>query len=247
MYRFPDHVLKEFKSKVDEALRDRKCNPIAAFDADGTLWASDVGENFFKYQFKNELLKGLPADPWAYYQNMYANERSKCYLWLAQINRGVPIEQVRKWARESVKIHLNDMGEFNGQKEFISYLHKKGVKVYIVTASVKWAVEPAAELFQIPPENVIGIETKIENGLVTDEQVGPITHGTGKVDGLLEKTGGKHPFLAAGNTQSDRALVESATHLKLVIGSAPQDHEHFETEQFMQNLAKEKGWLSYQF
>jgi len=247
MYSFPKEKLNDFKTRIEEALKDKSATKIAAFDADGTLWATDVGKNFFNYQFRNRLVSNLPEDPWAHYQELYKTDRNKCYLWLAQINSGIALDTVKGWAKESVKVHFEEMGLFAGQKELISFLKDKGVEVYIVTASVKWAVEPAAQLLGVKAENVIGVETKVINGMVTDQQNGPITHSEGKVDGLLLKTKGRHPFFAAGNTKSDQALIESATHLNLVIGSAPQGHELYETERYMLSLARERAWLWHQF
>ena len=108
-------------------------------------------------------------------------------------------------------------------------------------------MEPAAALYNIPQENVIGVKTKVENGLVTTEQEGPITYKEGKVKGLLEATGGKLPFYAAGNSHGDLPLLESATHLKMVLHSAPQHNVLYETEQKMIALAKERNWLHYSF
>ena len=245
MFRFDEDFLQKTKNAIDNALAEG-AEPIAAFDADGTLWATDMGENFYKYQFHNELLQGLPEKPWEYYVDLHAREPETSYLWLAQINKGHPLEQVRKWARETVHTHP-DIMTFAGQKEIIKHLHLRKVKVYVVTASIKWSVEPAAALYNIPQENVIGVQTKIIDGNVSSEQEGPITYKEGKVKGLLAATGGKYPFYAAGNSHGDLPLLESATHLRMVLNSATQDNPLFETERKMIELAKERGWLHYSF
>ena len=246
MYRFSDQKLKEIKIAIDHALKKAERRPVAAFDADGTLWASDMGESLFHYQYRNDLLPNLPQNPWEYYVNFHTKEPEKAYLWLAQINAGFPIEVVRKWAREAVKTHP-EPGIFNGQKDVIRHLRASGVTVYVVTASIKWAVEPAAELYGIPKENVIGIQTKVTNGVVTEEQEGPITYRQGKVEGLLKATGGKPPFFAAGNTPGDLPLLESATHLRMVLHSAPEGHVNYNSEQEMLKIARERGWLWHSF
>ena len=41
---------------------------IAAFDADGTLWDTDLGENFFQYQIEYKQIP-LPPEPYEYYLN----------------------------------------------------------------------------------------------------------------------------------------------------------------------------------
>src|SRR5437588_7513896 len=75
---------------------------VAAFDADGTLWDADLGEALFHYQIKHKLVP-LPADAWNHYEEMKEKvSRRAAYLWLAQINKGVPIATVNEWARTAV-------------------------------------------------------------------------------------------------------------------------------------------------
>lgn len=95
------------------------------------------------------------------------------------------------------------------------------MEVYVVTASIKWAVEPGALFLGIPADNVIGVNTKVHNGVITDQIDGVVTWHEGKVDGLLKKTN-KAPFFAAGNTIGDLALLELATHIRLANCAAPK-------------------------
>src|SRR5690606_26732338 len=122
--------------------------PIAAFDADGTLWDTDMGENFFQYQIDHNCIE-LPEDPWKHYDNLKEKSHPEAYLWLAQVLEGQPIEKVRKWAKESLKTYQNGVPIFSWKRDLISFLQSHKVDVYIVTASITWAVEPAAELLGI--------------------------------------------------------------------------------------------------
>ena len=58
-----EEMLAKLRKKIDRAL-DSGAHPIAAFDADGTLWDMDMGEHFFQHQISKKLLPDLPADPW---------------------------------------------------------------------------------------------------------------------------------------------------------------------------------------
>ena len=210
MLEFPQEKIEAIKNEIDSAL-SAGANPIAAFDADGTLWSHDAGEGFLEYQVENKLVD-VPPDPWAHYFNMKKDiSPEAAYLWLAQINAGRPLEEVRGWSKDCTG-DLNKLPTFEAQKQIIDYLHSKGVEVYVVTASIKWAVEPGAAFYGIDYDHVVGITTKInDQGIVTEEQDGPITYREGKVTGLLEKTGGKHPFFASGNSEGDLPLLESST------------------------------------
>src|SRR6185312_12253817 len=116
------------------------------------------------------------------------------------------------------------------------------VEVYIVTASITWAVEPAARRLGLREDRVIGIETEVVGGVVTDKSTGVITYREGKADALLARTGGAKPYFCAGNTEGDRWLLEASTDLCLVLSSAPEGTENFPTESKMMKLADERGW-----
>jgi phosphoserine phosphatase len=136
---------------------------------------------------------------------------------------------------------------FDFQRTIIDRLKALQFKIYIVTASITWAVEPAAELFGLSKDCVLGVQTKIKNGLVTDERDGVITYREGKSEALLAKTGGRPPLFVAGNTEGDLFLLESAARLRLVIASADPKDSHYATEQSMQKLARERGWYRHSF
>src|SRR3954467_5588788 len=109
MHQFTDHSkLKPIPPAKLRALLDdlEKFRPagraVAAFDADGTLWNTDLGEALFNYQIKNKLVP-LPPSPWEHYHEMKDGiSKRAAYLWLAQINKGLPIQTVRHWASEAV-------------------------------------------------------------------------------------------------------------------------------------------------
>jgi len=216
-------------------------NAIAAFDADGTLWDTDLGENFFQYKIDHKLVK-LPANPWDHYRQLKKqnNDPRSAYLWLAQICEGQKIETVKDWAQKAFET-LKPYPIFSEQKKLIDLLLKNNVKVYIVTASVRWAVEPGARALGLSDENVIGIETAIENGLVTTKQKGIITYRQGKTDALLEKTNGLKPFFSSGNSEGDIELLEGATEMALAVSAASRDDQLFKSESKLFQIVNDKS------
>lgn len=232
--------LKPLYDEIEDALNSG-AEPIAAFDADGTLWDTDAGENFFKYLDEKSLVE-LPNNAWEYYIEWHDREPVASFLWLAQICKGLPLTVVQEFATAGLT-HFGEMPVFEHQRKLIAFLKSKGVKVYIVTASVKWAVEPAAELFGLAPEDVIGIQTEVVDGIVTDKQAGPITWREGKVDGILEATGGKKPFFAAGNTTGDLFLLECATHIAYAHCAAKPGELTHRTEVDLLAEAEKRNWF----
>lgn len=241
---------KEFWDLLSKAIdQELKSNsrPVAAFDADGTLWDTDLGENFFKWQIKNSHLPNLPSDPWKYYRDWKeSGDPRPAYLWLAQINQGQKFSQVQTWAEQAVK-HHEPLPIFAEQAKLVQFLQEKKVEVFIVTASIKWAVEPGAQRLGVTTDQVLGIQTEIENERVTDQQHGIITYREGKPAALLEATGGRKPFFCCGNTMGDFALLESATRLRLAVGAAKKGEELFATEEELRSKALEKNWFIHQF
>jgi len=245
MKEFTQEKIKQVCVAIDKAL-DSGAEPIAAFDADGTLWSNDVGENLFHYQAKEGLLPDLPPNPWEYYLKVHEDKGPLAgFLWLAQINAGLSLQQVRKWAEEAIQVEKPLI--FPEQQQIIEHLHKRGVVVYVVTASIKWAVEPAAKLYNIPFDQVIGVQTKVENGIITNQQEGHITYREGKLTALLAHTNNKSPFYCAGNSKGDATLLEGSSHLRFVMASAPQGHRMHEQEQSMIKRAKSENWLWHSY
>ncbi|NUN04922.1 MAG: haloacid dehalogenase-like hydrolase [Bdellovibrio sp.] len=239
----PD-IWKRLNTTLDQVLKEDS-SPVAAFDADGTLWDIDLGETFFHYQIDNKLVS-LPPHPWEHYETMKAKNAPEAYLWLAQICQGKKLEQVHQWAVDGVKA-ASPLPIFLEQKRLIDLFLSKGVRIYIITASVKWAVEPGVEILGLTKDNVIGIETEVNEGLISNRQKGLITYRQGKVDALMEITGGKKPFFASGNTMGDFQLLQSATHLSLAVSAASRDDKLFKTEYELQQNAEKFGWLSHRF
>lgn len=228
----------------DRLLNYQKSHPgpyIAAFDADGTLWGKDGGEAFFAYQIKHNLVP-LPPDPWGHYFNLKKEDPRKAYLWLAQIGCGKTLDEVRSWGEGLLKEEIN-WPYFSAQKKLIQWLQHRGFSVYVVTASIKWAVEPFVKAFDLPFSSVIGVETQVQQGVITDLPYGPVTWREGKVEKLLQVTGGHLPLLAAGNTSGDLHLLESSKLVQIAIHSSHPHESVYVSEQELKQIATNRSWL----
>ncbi len=241
----------EFWQKIETMiieLKSRSTEPlIAAFDADGTLWDTDLGENFFHYQIEHKHMP-LPPEPFQEYLDKKAinNDPRDAYVWLAQINQGKTLTQVREWATQAYQ-SIQPSPIFSEQKKLIELFLKNNVEIYVVTASIKWAVEPGARAVGLSNDNVIGVETEVHNNMISDKAVLPITYRQGKVEALLQHTKGRYPFFASGNSSGDIELLESATHLRLAVSAASRDERLFKSEKELTDIAIQKNWLHHRF
>ncbi len=242
---------QEFWTKIENTLLDiqqQATRPlVAAFDADGTLWDTDLGENFFQYQIEQKLVP-LPPDPYQeyLYKKAMNNDPRAAYAWLAQINVGQSEKQVRDWATLAFD-SIQPRPIFSEQKKLVDLFLKNNIEIYIITASIKWAIEPGARALGLKNENVIGVETIVENGIISDKPILPITYRNGKVEALFKKTNNIKPFFASGNSVGDIELLESATHLRLAISAASRDEKLFKSEKELMDIAAKKNWLIHRF
>jgi hypothetical protein len=76
---------------------------------------------------------------------------------------------------------------------------------------------------------------------------GEITWREGKVTGLLEATGKRLPFLAAGNTMGDLALLDCASAVRIANVAAPTGHFNRESEQKLLELARKRCWFFHEY
>lgn len=238
--------------KIESTLNDLKKTSsdlklTAAFDADGTLWDTDLGENFFEYQIENKLVE-LPNEAFKYYNELKKLNNDPClaYLWLAQVNKNQNIQTVQNWATKAYnEVQPNPI--FSEQKKLVNLLKLHQVEIYIVTASVKWAVEPGAQALGIDSDHVIGVETEIHNNIITDIPIYPVTYRQGKADALLMKTKNIKPILSSGNSIGDFELLKLATHLQLAVSAASRDDLLFKSESELNTKAIEHGWMTHRF
>ncbi|MBC87399.1 MAG: haloacid dehalogenase [Bdellovibrionaceae bacterium] len=229
-------------SLLQKAL-DEGAQPVAAFDADNTLWNTDVGEIYFEYIIDNKLVE-LPENPWDHYMSLRNGDNPpEGYLWLAQVMKGVPLEDAQTWSRKITE--YKPIPVFESMQYLMEKLQSLSVKTYIVTASVKWAIEGAAQLYNIPPDQVLGVKTSVVDGKITDEQDGPITWKQGKAEAILQASGDKAPFFCAGNSSGDIYLLEAASHYQLAVQTVPEDHMIYESELELHKIALEKGYWTH--
>ena len=244
---FSPSLWAKLEQELETAVRETKGTRVAAFDADGTLWDADAGETFFDWQIANCALSAFKGiDPWQRYRDLKNPDPRVGYVWLAQISAGSTLNQVRSWADACFKEH-KPWPVFESQRRLMEKLRSLDFEIYVVTASVKWAVEPVAALLGIDFDHVIGIETEVVGGVVTDIVKPPVTWRDGKAEGLLARTKGVRPILAAGNTYGDIALLELATHVRLALSTQGSAGGLFDEETKLVEHATSANWSVHPF
>ena len=157
---------------------------------------------------------------------------------------------MKEWAKECYHQHKNKVSIFTPQIKLIKTLQDLNVCIYVVTASCRWAVEPFAEVFNVDHDHVIGTELEVKDNIITD-RLKRVTHGEGKVEGLLQETKGVKPFLSIGNALPDKPFLCLASHFRLAVQSTKKDIHLYKSEQKLKSIAinegSQNGWFHHQF
>jgi phosphoserine phosphatase len=237
--------------KIVDTLRDFKIRHqgpyYAAFDADGTLWDYDIAEIFLQFEIDHKLL-AFQSDPRKTYWDYKAHDPRRAYWFLAALHQGVPLATVREWAKAAIK--ENPPPVFRTAEKLLNELRALDYEIFVVSASTLWIVEQGAALLGFSPEQCFGVSTAVdEAGLVTDQWVEPITWREGKMQAILQATGGAAPFFACGNTIGDTELLKTSRGLSLAVRTSTSDFhpELISSENLLQEEARKNNWLTHAY
>lgn len=241
-------LIARLKSDLIEEQKKRKNRCVAAFDADGTLWDIDCGENFLRFLVRNRILSDVSGvDPWDYYNSLrWGGRVEEALIWLTATMSGKSWSEVRAVAEASY-LEAMPFPHFAEMGILVAELQAIGLEVYVVSASPKWSVEPAAKRIGIDADHVLGLQCHTVGGKLSNEVVRPMSHGAGKVDVLKGIIGDKDLIFAAGNTMGDFPLIQSSKGKGLAISSVAADNLNFSTEQELQAAASVSGWYKWNF
>lgn len=190
---------------------------VAVFDADGTLWRGDVGEDLLRYLAVNGLLPRGGAGVYARYDELHATAPIDAYGYAVQVMAGLLERDLE--ATCATFFRQRFLGRvFPFVRPLLEVLEGAGVAVWICSASPRWIVEAGAECLGLPRAHVIGVDAEVQGGVLTDALRLPVTAGPGKVT-WLGRRGVSYGF-AAGNGELDLDMLEPAPH-RLVV--APFD------------------------
>jgi phosphoserine phosphatase len=212
---------------------------LAAFDADGTLWKTDVGDLLWERLLAERALdrraiapiaRTLRAcgvepsrDPYVDFPRLQELHRSG--LCSEELLARVMLQGLAGLREEDVYVQaLKAMGRCEAlsnaatgeASSLLDHLRRLGFQVVVVSASPRWAVEVAAQPLGISPDEVLAGQVAVVNGVLSDGVLDPLPHGRGKIQALLRRYG-RVPVVAAGNGLGDLPMLEGASHLRFLF------------------------------
>ena len=208
--------------------------PVAAFDCDGTLWAGDAGEGFFRWSMEQGMVSDEIAR-WARarhddYRAGLVDEDTMCGE-MCTMYQGLRADALQKATDEFFAMGIAP-GIFPEMRDLVQRLLAGGTKVWAVSSSNHWIIRSAMRMFGIPHDQILATEVVVKDGVVGDDLV-RIPSGPGKPEALREVLTSP-PDCAFGNSVWDREMLEM-TRRPFVINPSPR----------LQEIAEGKGWPIY--
>ena len=110
---------------------------------------------------------------------------------------------------------------------------------------MKWLVEEAVKLYNLPVDKVLGVELKLEGNKISEELLKPAPFSHSKAEVFLQHSSMEKCFLAGGNTFADCPLLEMAE-VSFVVHSALKGDEIFSAEEKLKKLAIKNNWIIFE-
>ncbi len=224
---------KETNQKIEAFLnstKNYKDRKVAVFDCDGTVFGQ------VPHYLADEALY-LYAD-----ENYKGKTDSKSLEKLAIIDKMVKngdnvskeyVEDRVHFISDMTPDQIREMGAdcyqkyYKGKmypqmKDLIANLKNYGFEVWVLTASPELLYQKfVSEELGIPPLNVVGVKSVIENNIVTDQIILPIPQDDGKAYTIETYIQAK-PLIVGGNSRGDLDMLNESTGLKIVVN--PDDN-----------------------
>jgi HAD superfamily phosphoserine phosphatase-like hydrolase len=194
-----------------EGLRPLSPGAVAAFDADGTLWAGDIFDDFGAFLVAEGRFDAAALQ--AHEALCKEDELAAMYKMMTFF---VGMDEVE--FRALVKKFLKDY-KVRWHKDVLAtlyYLAAHGFDVVILSASARLLLEPV--FAQMPIAEIIGMEfVADETGIFTGKRPQPSPAGEGKAQIIQKKYGALLEF-AVGNSRLDAAFMRLARQMAWAYG-----------------------------
>lgn len=222
--------------KAVEDVAARGPSAAAAFDADGTLWSGDIGEELLReLALHRRLIHPPPGDPFGVYERLFQHEPRRAFAFCVEVMRGLSVADVERWSDELYEARFSSR-VFPSMKTIVEMLRRAGVRVFLVSASSAVSVRRAASALGLDPSLVLAVEGSVDgHGLFAGAVVPPVTCSEGKMEALRGRLGSEKPAIAFGNSVFDREMLAGAERAVLV---APRT-----SDRPVVVLAEAQGWL----
>lgn len=205
--------------------------PLLAFDADGTLWTGDVGDDFLetmigrraiREEARSSLERDSAAISWRVgdlneaAQALYAAHREgrfdeeRFYELVAWIGAGHTRAELAAFADEMHRERSLDARLHHEVAPVLAWARKRGVEVFVVSASPRIVVERGVARLGVASDHVLAAEAEFDADVMVAAARRPIPYGAGKVAALRHRVGSRTLLAAFGDNVFDVAMLNEA-------------------------------------
>jgi phosphoserine phosphatase len=228
----PRTISESAAAFIERVLRLRP--HVAVFDADGTLWNLDSGQQFFYWELEQRLV-GDDIARWAAprYQDYLAGRVGEAEMCgeMVTIHAGLKADDLERAAEEFFRAEAAAK-IFPEMMELTHRLAQQGCELWAVSSTNEWVVRAGVSRFGIAADHVLAAAVAIENGRATDRLLRVPTDGDKAV--VLQEALTGAPDAAFGNSLHDLAMLEVARHAFVVNPNAD-----------LEAVARARGWVVY--
>lgn len=217
---------------IDALVAEGGHGRAVVFDADGTLWRGDVGEDLLRLLGQRRLLGPQSDGVFARYEAILHRDHAAAYAFAVEVLAGFDEAELQRLCDDFFAARY--LGRiFRFVRPLLARLEGAGFVPWICSASPRWAVLPGARALGVDPARVIGVSCDVVDGALSGRVHQPVTCGPGKVTAL--ERAGVQSALSLGNGDLDVDMLAAAERAIVV---APLDGP----DNSLVAEAKRRGW-----
>jgi phosphoserine phosphatase len=246
-------------ARMDEAMNGT-ARPVITTDADGTLWAGDVGEDAFEALLEERAVREVTREALAaeadraglattgdandLSERIYAAfktgdfDEERCYMLMAWAFAGWTPDEVRSFASRNQERRGLAKRIHAEMQTVVRWAQKRGVEMWVVSASPRFVVQSAAARFGIPPERVVATSVAVRDGRLAPCLSAPLPYGSGKVAAIGRDVGPSRVIGAFGDDVYDLEMLLGAD-VPVAVRPKPRLRQRVESGSMLVELAPE--------
>jgi phosphoserine phosphatase len=217
---------------IDALLAEGGRGRPVVFDADGTLWRGDVGEDLLRLLGQRRMLGPASDGVSAKYERLLEADHPAAYAFAVEVMAGLDEQELQRTCDEFFAQRYEGR-IFRFVRPLLASLTGAGFVPWIVSASPRWAVLPGARSLGVEARHVIGVCCDVVDGKLSGNVLLPVACGPGKVEWLARHR--VTPVLAFGNGDLDLDMLAAA---KAAVVVAP----HGGPDNGLVAEGKRRGW-----
>ena len=223
----PANLVRELQSRL------RADRPSAlAFDADGTLWSGDVGEDVFRFAVENGRLREAAraelelqatsrgfesfADVNGTAQHLFDAylagrypEREICEL-MTWCFAGHTVPEMTELAREALAVTRHGERLNEELRPILEFARGHGLRTIVISASPRATVELAASAWGFAARDIAASTPRVVSGVIAPAMAGPLPYGAAKCVAGRALLGTAHWLGAFGDNVFDLEMMQEA-------------------------------------